>query len=65
MNAPTSKIEPMADFDLTALMIRDGIRSIERWSNGSFTVHLIDGGYGIGPSVGEALAKALVGKLAA
>ena len=45
------------DFDLTAIMERDGIKKIERVA-GRYVVLLMDGRIGIGGTVGEALTKA-------
>ena len=53
---------PQNDFDLTALMRRDGVRSVEmvpEWRGGGFIVHLTCGGHaGHGETVGDALANA-------
>lgn len=49
----------MNDVDLTAIFEREGIRKVERWrALNQYSVTLFDGRLGIGPTVGEALAKA-------
>lgn len=49
------------DANFTRLMIRNEVATIKRWPAGRFSVELVDGRFGVGGSVGEALEKAQLG----
>lgn len=51
----------LTDVNLTEIMEREGIAAIKRWPAGRFSVELDNGNFGVGRSVGNALAKAKTG----
>lgn len=50
--------------DLTAIMENNRILKVERYLVGRFSVLLDDGSFGVGLTVGDALAKAQAGSAA-
>jgi len=61
MNAPTRvRLDDItvADVDLTAIMQREGVRRVEQYRNGMFSVELFDHRVGAGHTVAAALDKA-------